>query len=217
MTPHCPLCKAPVANVHQIPGPLDRCYYLCSQCKLIFTAHVDLPSMNEEKTRYNEHDNTIEAPGYVKFLNQAIKPALPFLKAQMRGLDYGSGPGPTLSQLLKREGITCEDYDPIFGPDLPEGSFDYIFSTEAFEHFHNPGKEMCQISEILKPGGLLAVMTMFRPCLSEFANWFYAKDYSHVTFFNQETFDYLCLQWHFEHLWDDGKRVILLKKCEVYA
>lgn len=212
MSVFCPLCQASSEKLNAIPGPLPRRYFHCSRCQLIFTHPDDLPSLHEEQTRYEEHENTIEAPGYVKFLNQAIKPALPFLSGDMTGLDYGSGPGPTLSQLLKREGIECFNYDPVFGPGLPDGLFDFVFSTEAFEHFHVAGREMDCINQRLKPGGILVVMTMFRPVADLFANWFYGRDYTHVTFFSKETFRFICDKWGYEQLWDDNKRVIILRK-----
>ncbi|MGM0375728.1 MAG: class I SAM-dependent methyltransferase [Bacteroidota bacterium] len=212
MNMNCPLCQATSEKISPVEGRLQRRYLHCANCQLIFTHPDDLPRRDEEQTRYQEHENTIEAPGYVKFLNQAIEPTLPFLSADMRGLDYGSGPGPTLSQLLGRNGIRCLDYDPIFGPELPKGPFDFIFSTETFEHFHHPGREMDRIEERLKPGGILTIMTMFRPSLDEFPKWFYPGDYTHVTFFNLETFEFICRKWNYHHLWDDGKRVIILKK-----
>jgi len=208
----CSLCLASPENIRPVPGPSDRRYFHCTNCSLIFTHPDDLPSVSEEQTRYEEHEHTIEAPGYVKFLNQAIKPTVEYLSPLMRGLDYGSGPGPTLSQLLKREDITCLDYDPIFGPELPPGPFDFIFSTEAFEHFHNVREEINRIDQLLEPGGILTVMTMFRPGVEAFKNWFYLGDYTHVTFFNKETFNFICSQWGYEHLWDDGKRVIIFRK-----
>ena len=211
----CPLCHKDETYLHPVKGPRDRRYFHCTHCELIFTHPEDLPDWHQEQTRYEEHENTIEAPGYVKFLNQAIKPALPYLASNMRGLDYGSGPGPTLSQLLKREDIPCLDYDPIFGPPLPPGPFDFIFSTETFEHFHHPAREMNQISELLRPDGLLTIMTMFHPPVEAFADWFYPRgDITHVTFFNLHTFEFICRQWGFRHLWNDGKRVIILKKLD---
>jgi len=212
MNTNCPLCQSTSEKISPVDGRLQRRYLHCSFCQLIFTHPGDLPRIDEEQTRYEEHENTIEAPGYVKFLNQAIVPTLPLLSTDMTGLDYGSGPGPTLSQLLERQGIRCLDYDPIFGPELPEGPFDFIFSTETFEHFHQPAREMDIIDRLLQPGGILTIMTMFRPPLDEFPKWFYPGDYTHVTFFNQETFEFICQKWNYRHLWDDGKRVIILKK-----
>jgi SAM-dependent methyltransferase len=209
---NCPLCEASSEKIHQVPGTMDSRYFHCLNCQIIFTHPEDLPDRLEEQIRYEDHENTIEAPGYRKFLNQAILPTLTFLSARMRGLDYGSGPGPTLSLLLRREGIGCQDYDPIFGPELPSGPFDFIFSTEAFEHFHHPGHEISRLDQLLKPGGILTVMTMFRPGVDEIEEWFYRKDNTHVTFFNKDTFDFICQKWNYEHLWDDGKRVIIFRK-----
>ncbi len=208
----CPLCLSNQEQIIPSKGRLNRKYFHCKNCDLFFTHPNDLPDNQEEKYRYEKHKNTIEAPGYVKFLNQAIKPALPYLSAPMQGLDYGSGPGPTLSILLRHEGISCKDYDPLFGPELPDGPFDFIFSTEAFEHFHSPRKEMNRIDQLLKPGGYLIVMTMFHTGFKLFQNWFYAGDHTHVIFFSIDTFSFICQQWNYQHLWNDDKRVIILQK-----
>lgn len=67
-----------------------------------------------EKAKYLEHQNSIHHKGYVTFLNRAIEPALEHLNSSMIGLDYGCGYAPTISELLRKRGIGCENYDPIF-------------------------------------------------------------------------------------------------------
>ena len=126
---------------------------------IILTDSLDFPTPGEEKETYLLHNNGIQYQGYVKFLNQAIELALPRLDNTMRGIDYGCGPVPTLSVILKEKGIDCRDYDPIFFPEMPAGPFDFVFATECFEHFFNPADEITRIGSLLKSGGLLVVMT----------------------------------------------------------
>jgi SAM-dependent methyltransferase len=208
----CPLCKNQSDNIKPVEGPLNRDYFHCRGCDLIFVSPDDLLSVQEERERYEKHENDINDPGYVKFLNQAIEPAFFYLKGGMKGLDYGSGPGPALSRLLVERGVDCQDYDPVFGPPLPEGFFDFVFSTEAFEHFFDPVKELELIGERLTPGGFLVVMSMWHQGTEKFGNWFYARDDTHVLFFSRKTFEYIARRWNYELLWDDGKRVIILRK-----
>jgi len=37
----------------------------------------------------------------------------------------------------------------------PQGSADFVISLDSFEHFDGPGKELKQMSDLLKPGGTL--------------------------------------------------------------
>jgi hypothetical protein len=133
----CPLCYNESLQP-EVEGPGGLFFHLCENCKLVFEGKSNRPDWNEEKERYLKHDNGIQYEGYVKHLNQTIKPALKYLKPGFRGLDYGCGPVPTLNKLVEQKGFACEFYDPIFSPEYPLGTFDFIFATECFEHFFRP-------------------------------------------------------------------------------
>lgn len=186
----CPLCHA-----SGISGPLNgadrRRYHLCGSCQLIFADPSQHLSAEEARPRYALHRNSPDNPGYTQFLQRIIRPALPFLRPQMRGLDYGCGPGPTLSELLRQEGLRCEDYDPLFRPAALRPPYDFIFSTECFEHFHQPGEEMAKLCGLLRPGGMLAVMTECWTDLEAFSCWYYTRDPTHTVFYHQETFAWI--------------------------
>ncbi len=209
---HCPLCGSRDIS-KSLTSAIDLGYSLCARCKLIFAERSELPAPDVEKERYLTHQNGIQYPGYVKFLNQAIEPTLQFLKPGMRGLDYGCGHTPTLSILLNQKGLDCDDYDPFFYPDLPRGPFDFIFVTEAAEHFFQPRKEFEQIKNLLHPGGILTIMTLFWSEEQPFSDWYYPKDYTHVTFFHLQTIQVVCKLFGFAHLYTDNERVVILKKC----
>lgn len=209
----CPLCKN-TNGISKIEGPLGRSYFHCPACDLIYVSSRDLLAKEDERERYEFHENDIADPGYVKFLNQAITPALKFLKKGMQGLDYGCGPGPALSTLMQQEGFPCQNYDPAFGPPMPDGYFDFIFSTETFEHFHDPEMEMNVIVERLLPGGFLIVMSLWHKDENHFRNWFYARDDTHVLFYSKKTFEYMARKWGLEMIWTDNKRVVVFRKKE---
>jgi SAM-dependent methyltransferase len=208
----CPLCaeKQPARGLR---GPDERTLYLCPQCQLIYSAAQDLPSAELEKAHYLRHENSVGNEGYVQFLNKAILPALTFLHAGMHGLDYGCGPGPTLSVLLRNRGFAMDDYDPFFFPELKKDqTYDFIFATECFEHFFAPATEIQRLSHLLKPDGFLIVKTQFWQQLSELPTWYYAKDPTHVVFFHGHTFDWIAAQYGFEVIYTDKISVIILKK-----
>jgi SAM-dependent methyltransferase len=211
MSTICPLCKYP-GPFRQITDRINRTLNCCDRCSLVFVESQYLLEPDDEKLRYALHNNSIEDEGYVQFLMQAIEPALKFITPNSAGLDYGCGPGPTLNQLLQAKGYACGNYDPLFFPELPAGPFDFVFATECFEHFYTPSKELDQITQLLKPGGYLIAMTSFWNTFEDFAQWHYASDPTHVSFFHQRTFEYIGQTYGFQIVFSDQKRIIILKK-----
>lgn len=207
----CPLC-ASTGPYTPLVGPKSRGYLLCQNCQLIFMAREFLPDPATEEARYQAHQNGPQDAGYVRFLNQAIIPALPYLNSNLCGLDFGCGPTPTLSGLLKAHGLLCDNYDPYFFPDLPGNQFDYIFATEVVEHFYNPGRELRQLSALLKQGGILTIMTEAWTSVEGFAEWHYAKDITHVCFYHASTIEYICSHYGYAILNKDTPRVTVFRK-----
>lgn len=209
---NCPLCRADACD-NLLKSPDGRYFQCCPVCELIYTEKAFL-SEKSEKERYLEHNNGIEYPGYVAFLQRILTPALAHLEAGMHGLDYGCGPVPTLSILLERENMTCGNYDPLFFPALNrEEEYDFIFATECFEHFFDPAKELKTLEHLLRPGGYLFVMTqMYTPeNMSHFKDWYYANDPTHVVFYNEKTFEWIAEQFNLELLKADDRLIFLRK------
>jgi 2-polyprenyl-3-methyl-5-hydroxy-6-metoxy-1,4-benzoquinol methylase len=210
----CPLCKTSKDFAH-VNGPDNRVFQHCDTCQVIFAAPHMLPSLEEERSHYLRHENSIENEGYVNFLNKAIQPALPFFEQGWRGLDYGCGPGPTLSQLVAKAGYEVVNYDPFFFPKLKvKQVYDFIFATECFEHFFHPAKELELLQKLLKVQGLLIIKTQHWQNLSELATWYYAKDVTHVVFYHSQTFNWIAEHYGFEKIYSDNSSVIILKKIK---
>lgn len=208
----CPLCNE-TSSLTEIQGPDTRSYYRCGSCLLIFADVAHHPTRAQEKDHYQRHENGIQHKGYVDFLDKAIQPALSFLKAGMKGLDYGCGPVPTLSLLLKEAGYEVDDYDPYFFPELEEGSkYDFIFATECFEHFFFPARDLQRLNNLLKKNGLLIVMTERWKEEADFKRWYYAKDPTHVAFYHSRTFDKICSKFNFEQQFMDQRSVVILQR-----
>lgn len=207
----CPLCQHSHTSVVRTPGD-KRTYRNCAYCNLIFVNDIDFPDPQKARHRYEKHQNNIQDTGYVSFLNQIVQAAKPFLRADQRGLDFGCGPSPTLSIILKNEGFHCQDYDPVFYPTNPVGPFDFIFSTECFEHFASPKTELSRITSLLAKGGILAVMTDMWESENAFSTWYYKRDFTHLVFYHRRTFDYIAKQFGYDLLLTDNKRVVVLKK-----
>ncbi len=212
-SPLCPLCNV-VSTAAQAVESFDREFLNCNHCSLIFASADNFPNTSTEKSRYENHKNSIEDVGYVKFLSQAIEPALPHISSSSDILDYGCGPQPVLSQLLKQKAYQCSNYDPYFFPQQPTGKYDVIFSTEVFEHFHNPKMEIEKITDLLAPNGLLVVMTEFYKNHEHFKDWWYTRDFTHVCFYNEESFQYISEHFGYSMEYTDHQRVIILKRTK---
>lgn len=209
--PLCPLCFNK-ERCKTVKGFDKKEYIYCPECKLIFLLPENLLTTKQEKDRYRHHKNGIEFPGYVKFLTQAVEPALGYLKPGMECLDFGCGPDPTLSTLVIRKGLDCDDYDPLFFPELPDQKYNAIFATECFEHFYYPEKEIKTITSHLKEDGYLIMMTQLWKGLERFHLWHYTNDDTHVVFYHKDTIRYIAEKFGMEIKQIIDNRVIILRK-----
>jgi len=133
------------------------------------------------------------------------------------GLDFGSGPGPTLSLMFEEIGHSMAIYDYFYAKDssVLQKQYDFITATEVLEHLHDPGKELDRLWTLLKPGGNLGLMTRLVPDWETFARWYYKNDPTHVCFFSLSTFQWLAGRWRAEVAFV-AKDVILFYKKDLY-
>lgn len=174
------------------------------------------PAPSIEKERYEEHNNDLTNQGYIDFLYQVIDPALPYLYKDTHLLDYGSGPNPVLSQLLKRQGFSCDNYDPFFCKVPLTQQYGGIFCVETMEHFFEPKKELARLTTLLSPGGFLFVMTLLWTDVKRFNHWHYRRDLTHVCFYHTRTFGFIAKEHGFTIKYTDGKRVVVMQKNKYY-
>lgn len=203
----CPLCSF---SAHHLISGEDREYWSCSRCRAIFVPTNFHISQNEEIKRYLEHENSIENEGYVKMFQEKID----IIKAYEinSALDYGCGYEPVLQTLLQRQGIKTDGYDLNFFPDTDlKKHYDLVISTETFEHFRNPAEDVLRVTNLVAPGGLLAIMTKFYPT-KEFADWYYKRDATHIIFYCSETFQWLAKHTGFKLVFNNENDFVVLKK-----
>jgi SAM-dependent methyltransferase len=207
---NCPLCnnKAVFFLSVNLIG-----FWKCENCGLIYKEPHSRLNRDIEKKRYLFHQNSIADRGYIDFLNQLIIPLLNFVRPEDSGLDFGCGHTPVLSEILKINSYNCDVYDPFFFPNADfSKKYDFIVSTEAFEHFFYPEKELRLISSILKPNAILGIMTELYDQISDFHNWYYHKDPTHVCFFGNKSMKFICKKYGYIIEYCDNKRVIILRK-----
>jgi SAM-dependent methyltransferase len=207
----CPLCRS--ACIGSYGADKRRRYLQCAECDLVFVPPADFLSEQKEKQRYDTHQNSPEDQHYRQFLSRTFLPLNERLSPGSRGLDFGSGPGPTLSVMLQEAGHQVAIYDRFYAPDLSvfQNEYDFITATEVVEHLRHPQEDLDRLWSCLKPGGTLAVMTKLVLNPEKFAAWHYKNDLTHICFFSQSTFRWLAARWHAELEFKD-RDVIFLRK-----
>jgi SAM-dependent methyltransferase len=208
----CPLCRSPDA------GPFyqdkRRNFFRCTCCLLIFVPPEQFPSSAKEKAEYDLHRNSPEDEGYRRFLSRLFLPMREQLAPGSRGLDFGCGPGPTLSRMFEEAGFPMSLYDPFYAnnPSALDKEYDFITASEVVEHLHNPQKELAGLWQCLRPGGLLGIMTKLALDRQAFQHWHYKNDLTHVHFFSRSTFEWLAEQWQAALTFADKDVILLTKK-----
>ena len=211
----CPLC---FSQAEFFLAGDNREYWLCSTCSLIFVPPAFFLTEKEEIQRYRQHNNSLENEGYVNMFEEKIRLIEQVCPGIKTVLDYGCGYAPVLKTLLAGKGYQAEGYDPLFFPRKNfSGKFDMVISTETFEHFKEPGKEITKIVSRLSPGGFLAIMTRFYPNQmgtvdrQTFQNWYYKRDPTHLAFYCTETMAWIAGKLGMEILLNNEKDFIIMQ------
>ncbi len=210
-TPPCPLCDAaPLAT----PVTVERRrFFECPACGLTFLDPDQRPTPEAELAHYKTHDNRPDDPRYRAFLDRLALPLAARLAPGSRGLDYGCGPGPTLSLMLSERGFPTVDYDPFFVPvsHRLEAQYDFVTCTETAEHFHTPAVEFARLAKLVRPGGVLGLMTVLRDSAADLGSWWYLRDPTHVSLYRRRTFGWIAERWDWQ-LEFASDTVILLER-----
>ncbi len=192
----CPLCSSETtAACFEAHG---RRFLGCSPCGLLFLHPADRLGPEAERARYETHENDPEDPRYRAFLSRVTRPLMAALPPGAEGLDFGSGPGPTLSRIMEEGGFPAHIHDPFFAPapHLLEGAerYDWITCTETAEHLFHPGAVFASFHRLLRPGGILGVMTEVVPGEEDDPPplaWYYLRDPTHVVLYRERTLGWI--------------------------
>jgi hypothetical protein len=189
---HCPLCQS--HHITEYHSDKKRQFFNCTHCQLVFADPSSHLSLEDEKKEYDLHENSFDDQGYVGFLNRLAEPLLEKLQGDgKKGLDFGCGPTPVLAHMLAEQGHQLSLYDKFYATDkqVLSQEYDFVTCTEAIEHFHTPATEWRILLELLKPNGILAIMTKLVIDKERFADWHYKNDPTHVSFFSRDSFEFL--------------------------
>ena len=210
----CPLCQKIQSTVYHIDN--NRNYLHCDCCQLVYVDSTFHLTAAQEKKLYDNHNNNPDDPHYRKFLSRLFVPLSHKLNKQSCGLDFGSGPGPTLSVMFEELGFTVFIYDKFYACDkrVFENNYDFITATEVIEHLENPAIELKRLFTRIKPGGYLGIMTKLVDTKERFKSWHYKNDLTHICFYSHETFLWIARQYNLSVEFI-GADVIILKKVNV--
>jgi SAM-dependent methyltransferase len=200
--PVCKICARGTVTIFDAPS--GTAFYYCRGCGFIFKEEAKIPSPEQEKKRYLQHNNTPGDSGYVgRFRTFIQRSILPYRRRFETALDFGSGPVPVLAGLLQDICNRVDIYDIYFAPakDCMNHTYDLITCTEVLEHVRDPLAVLGMLAARLNPGGIIAVMTLFHPVggtarrqgeelpgEAAFKAWWYRRDPTHISFFRPETF-----------------------------
>ena len=202
MSESCPLCTSPSTSFLHKAGRASgfREFLHCDNCDLAFVPRSFLLTPEQQKARYLEHNNDVHDPDYREFLGRLYYQIKPHLKAGAKGLDYGCGPGPALVTMMQEDGFDVEMYDVYFHADdsVLNERYDFVTCTETAEHFSDPAVEFRRLASLLRSPGWLGVMTGMPADWSQFPDWYYHHDPTHVNFFSHRTMDWIARRYGWE-------------------
>jgi hypothetical protein len=208
--PTCPLCHSESPAVFFTDEKSTR-FFLCRVCDLRFVDPTKHLSIAEEKARYSTHENDAENPDYQNFVRPIVDVVRATQAKGAKGLDFGSGASSPIMTMLSPE-YEMQEYDPHFRPDrsVLNQSYGFITACEVLEHVYQPAKELRLLRDVLNPGGVLAIMTLLVQPQTDFANWFYRRDPTHVVFYSEATFHWIAKAFAFQRVEIVTERLIVL-------
>ena len=212
------LCKICNSRVKQIEDKKKSLYYYrCCFCGFISLNDSQRVDIKLEKQQYDQHNNSLENKGYVEMFEEFIDLSIAlYLENIQTALDFGSGPSPVFSELLKRRGLEVDIYDLFYAPKkvYEDKSYDLITSTEVFEHLCQPLETLELLTRHLNFNGYIVLMTKFPPKEDDlFLNWWYRRDPTHISFFTPKSFEIMAEKVELKLIKTINNNIVVFQKC----
>ena len=197
----CLLCNTENSMEDFYHNEKSEVFWKCQHCGIISKAPEFHPTPEAENARYQLHQNDVLDLDYQKFLKPVVDVVLREQSPQSQGLDFGSGRASVIAHLLRQKNYQITEFDPLFFPNeqILYSRFDYITCTEVVEHFKQPRKSFDNLLKLLKPGGKLYLKTSLTDSISDFSKWYYHRDSTHVSFYNEKSLEYIKQNWALSH------------------
>ena len=196
MSASCRLCGCEETALLLRDEAHGREFVHCPGCDAVSVPDEFLLGPDEERARYARHRNDPADEGYRAFLRNLLDEVVPRVAPGAEGLDYGCGEPPVLMAMLEEAGLRMTGFDLYFpcAEAALACTYDFIVCSETAEHFREPLAEFARLNSLLRPGGVLAVMTGMLGDREEFARWHYRTDATHICFYTPRT-----MRWLAEH------------------
>ena len=211
---NCRLCGSP--DCPTVYRDAAREYRHCAVCDLIFVPASQFVTVDEERARYELHDNTGGHAGYRSFLNEAAEIVEQVTVQSGRILDFGSGRNAVLTSLLRDRGYSCTAYDPLYGigMDSTEFPYDTVVLCEVIEHLRDLKEDLRIITGMMNPSGTVVIRTGLHPPPGSFGSWWYKNDRTHINYLGMPTVEWIAKTFGYAVV-DSGKKgiVVLKRKC----
>ncbi|MGY3793691.1 class I SAM-dependent methyltransferase [Aquimarina sp. 433] len=196
---NCALCGSETQKFTEIQ---ERIYYQCINCSGISLDPSFYLTDEQEKERYEIHNNDVTDSGYQNFVSPIVNAIAKNYTPHHKGLDFGSGTGPVITTMLRKQGYDITTYDPFFdlNPNALRQTYNYIACCEVMEHFHNPNKEFALLHSLLEENGTLYCKTYLYNSSINFNSWWYKNDPTHVFFYTEKTLQWIQSKFNFSKL-----------------
>lgn len=209
---NCLLCNSRAEYLSLFRG---KQYYRCSHCLSVMMDPQQFLGPAEEKSRYDQHNNDVNDPGYRNFVRPLVDKIEERHGAIETGLDFGAGSGPVAAVMLRERGYKeIELYDPYYHSDRSvfNRHYHFIICSEVIEHFHRPAESFELLSSLLRPGGSLFCLTALYDQDIDFEKWYYKNDPTHVFFYHCRALHWIKQEYNFTDL-EMEDRIIRFKKA----
>jgi hypothetical protein len=206
---NCRLCGSP--DCLPVYRDAAREYRHCTVCDLIFVPVSQFVPADEERARYELHDNTGGHAGYRSFLGEVADIIGQVTAQSGRILDFGSGRHAVLTSLLRERGYSCTAYDPLYGigMDSTEFTYDTVVLCEVIEHLRDLKEDLRIITGQVNPSGTLVIRTGIHPRSESFGSWWYKNDRTHINYLGIPTVEWIAKTFGYAVI-DSGKHGIML-------
>lgn len=209
----CPLCDSSLIN--QFAFDKRRSFLQCQDCGMVFVSRSELLSLDDEKARYDLHDNSYENEGYVKYLSGMVDEIEGLNILNPRILDFGCGKEAVLEKILKENNYDCFSYDPVYNIGnnwILDNNYDVIIVCEVIEHIYDISGSVELIKNLLTFDGYLILRTEILLDNINFSTWWYKEDPTHVNFFTPQAIKTLAQKIELDIIQLNGNIVLMHKK-----
>lgn len=187
-------------------------YDFCENCGFLAKSEEYFLDSINEYNRYLKHNNNDDF-GYIEYQKKFLNEIREFLGEN--NLDFGCGDNHILANILNENGYFCSFYDLYFYPheEYEKRLYDAIILEEVIEHLKDPISVLKHLVNLVKSDGVLIIRTQFIIDDVFNKNWWYLRDSTHISFFDEKTFSFICKLFSLSIIYCNSKDLIILKKA----